>query len=175
VHRDINPTNLILTWTSLPGGPLPAGAVAQQAKANWGAHSPVVKILDLGLARANIPLEDGRSGSITQVGTLMGTPDFMSPEQARDPRQADTRSDLYSLGCTLYYVLSGVVPFPSGTKMEKVLRHQFEEARLIQQLRPDIPGPVSAIVRRLMAKRPEERHATPGELASALTAVIGRG
>jgi serine/threonine-protein kinase len=170
VHRDINPSNLMLTWTSLPGGP--ATGTEQQAKALWGTNNPLLKILDLGLAR--VPGEERQSGSITQFGVLMGTPDFMSPEQARDAHKADTRADLYSLGCTLYAILTCVAPFPGGTRMEKVIRHQSEVARPVEQLRPEVPSALGAVIRRLMNKRPEDRYQTPGELARALAPLVER-
>jgi serine/threonine-protein kinase len=165
VHRDVNPTNLMLTWTSPTSNPQPSVSAERHVKANWGAHNPLVKVLDMGLARVHSN-EDGKP--ITQFGILMGTPDFIAPEQARDARQADTRSDLYSLGCTLYFLLTGMVPFPGGTRMEKVLRHQSEVARPLEELRSGIPPAVSAVVRRLMAKRPEERYHTPAELVAVL-------
>jgi serine/threonine protein kinase len=162
----------MLTWTSLPGGP--ATGTERQAKALWGTNTPLLKILDMGLARMQGADEERVSGSITQMGALMGTPDFMAPEQARDAHKADTRSDLYSLGCTLYIVLTGVAPFPGGTQMEKVIRHQSEVARPVEQLRPDIPQAVAAIIRRLMSKRPEDRYQAPGELARVLAPLVER-
>jgi serine/threonine-protein kinase len=185
IHRDVKPANLLV---SRPGGaakghstllPRPYAQALQ-----WG----VVKILDMGLAR----LQDGedRSGGtmLTQIGSVMGTPDFISPEQARCSHTADIRSDLYGLGCTFYFLLTGQAPFPKGTLTEKLLKHQLEEpepleqvrkARLCERLMPG--GPVSlrddpallaavvGVVRRLMAKQPEDRHQTPAELADALT------
>jgi WD40 repeat protein len=105
---------------------------------------------------------------MTQTGCVMGTPDYMAPEQARDSHTADIRSDLYSLGCTLYYLLAGRVPFPGGTVTEKMLRHNMDEPTPLEQLRPDVPPAVAAVVRLLMAKRREDRYQTPAELAEAL-------
>jgi serine/threonine protein kinase len=99
----------------------------------------------------------------------MGTADYMAPEQARDSREADIRSDLYSLGCTFYYALTGQVPFPGGTAIEKMLHHQLDEPAPVEKFRPDLPGPLAAILRRMMAKRPEDRYQTPAELAAAVT------
>jgi WD40 repeat protein/tRNA A-37 threonylcarbamoyl transferase component Bud32 len=151
VHRDVKPSNLLLT-----AGP-----------------SPVVKVLDLGLARLQAAASE-ESTTLTQEGAVMGTPDYIAPEQARDSHTVDIRADLYSLGGTLYYLLTGRVPFPGGTLTEKLLKHQFDEPAPVERLRPDVPPEVAGVVRRLMAKRPEERYQTPAELAMALAAVGSR-
>jgi tRNA A-37 threonylcarbamoyl transferase component Bud32/nitrous oxidase accessory protein NosD len=144
IHRDIKPSNLLVVGAT-------------------------VKILDLGLARLHQAAEPADlSGRLTREGLVMGTPDFLAPEQALDPRKADIRADLYSLGCTFYYLLSAQVPFVGGTAMEKILRHQAEEPPPLARFRPDVPDDVQACVRRLMAKRPEKRYQTPAEVAGAL-------
>ena len=102
----------------------------------------------------------------------MGTPDFIAPEQAMDARKADIRSDLYSLGCTFYYLLTGKPPFPGGTKLDKLFRHQTEAPRPVEQLRSDVPPRVRALVHRLMSKRPNERVQTPDELALQLAELL---
>src|SRR5262249_60927841 len=76
--------------------------------------------------------------------------------------------DLYSLGCTLYYLLTGRVPYPGGTALEKLIRHNTAEPAPIEQLRPDVPSAVATIVRKLMAKRPEDRYQTPADVVAAL-------
>ena len=164
VHRDIKPANLLVQ------------------RGGTGRRSPncVVKILDFGLARLHERQPEDKPGSntiLTKQNTVLGTPDFLSPEQARDLHQADIRSDLYSLGCTFYYLLTGEVPFPGGSTLEKLVRHGTEEAVPVEKLRSDVPPPVAAIVRRLMAKKPAERFQTPAELAAALEpfAVEGPG
>jgi serine/threonine protein kinase/Leucine-rich repeat (LRR) protein len=154
VHRDIKPHNLMVV-NSRGGG-----------SSDPPMFAPHVKILDFGVAR--LLGEEGREHALTQTGTVVGTPDFIAPEQALNPRSADIRSDLYSLGCTLYYLLAGRAPYRAGSLAAVLLKHQLEEAEPIQNVRPDLPGPVAAIVRKLMAKRPEDRYATPSEAASAL-------
>jgi serine/threonine protein kinase len=163
VHRDIKPSNLLVTYTA--GGTL----------ANTPLTAHQVKILDLGVARLEDSSQAETVTSMTVMGCIVGTPDFMSPEQARDSHSADIRSDLYSLGCTLYYLLSGQVPFPGGTGTEKLLQHHMEEPRPLEQLRPDVPAAVAAVVRKLMAKRPEDRYQTPAEAAAALSAAFAGG
>lgn len=173
VHRDVNPSNLMLSWVSQPVGSLGSSGKEGQLRALWGSNTPLVKVLDMGLARVHLPGDEERpSGSQTQMGMLMGTPDFIAPEQARDPRQVDTRSDIYSLGCSFYYILAGALPFPGGTKMEKVFRHQLEQPRPLEELRPELPPPVLRVVRKMMVKRREERFQTPGEVAAALSAIF---
>jgi serine/threonine protein kinase len=98
----------------------------------------------------------------------MGTADYIAPEQARDSREADIRSDIYSLGCTFYFALAGQVPFPGGTAMEKLLRHQLNEPAPLEQFRPDLPPPLGAILRRMMAKQAADRFQTPAEVAAAI-------
>jgi serine/threonine-protein kinase len=105
---------------------------------------------------------------LTKENTVMGTPDFLSPEQARSLHKVDIRSDLYSLGCTFYFLLTGKVPFPGGTTLEKLIRHSTETPPPAEQLRPEFPAGVGAILNRLLEKDPRARYQTPGELAAAL-------
>jgi serine/threonine protein kinase len=155
VHRDIKPANLLV----------------QRASGSARDTQCIVKILDFGLARLhqrNPNDEPGTQTILTKANTVMGTPDFLSPEQARDLHKVDIRSDLYSLGCTFYYLLTGRLPFPGGTTLEKLVRHGTEEPTPVESLRPEVPAAMAAIVRRLMAKQPAERFQTPAELAAAL-------
>ena len=103
----------------------------------------------------------------------MGTPDFIAPEQIADPHKADVRADIYSLGCTFYFMLAGRPPFPDGAWEEKLVAHRKVEPKPIEQLRPDVPAGVSAILRRMMAKRPEDRYSVPAAVADALTPFSG--
>jgi serine/threonine-protein kinase len=160
VHRDVKPGNLLLQTEWLVG---PAG---QQVL------TPTVKISDFGLACLNEP--GGKSGGENdRRNVLMGTPDYVAPEQARDNSLADPRCDLYSLGCSFFHLLTGRVPFAGGHAREKVARQATEVPPAVEQLRPDVPPAVGAIVRRLMAKRPEERFATAGELIAVLAPFCG--
>jgi serine/threonine protein kinase len=164
VHRDIKPSNLLL---ATPPG---VGRISHASLDFEQLAGGMVKVLDLGLARLNEPLND-TNHTLTQAHAVLGTPDFIAPEQARDARSADIRSDLYSLGCTLYYLLTGQVPFNAPAAMEKLLQHYLEEAPRIETVRPEVPQAVGDIVRRLMAKNPAERYQTPAELAVALSVV----
>lgn len=146
VHRDIKPANLFLN-----------------------PKSGIVKVLDLGLARLpQRSVDDASAAGLTQTGAVMGTPNYMAPEQALNFHQVDIRSDVYSLGCTLYYLLAGQPPFPGGEMTEQLIKHQLQKPMPIELLRPEVPSGVAAIVRKLMAKRPEDRYQTPAEVAAAL-------
>jgi len=162
VHRDIKPANLLV----------------QRPSNNSPTAYCHVKILDFGLARLATTGPNGAPGGesiMAAENTVLGTPDFLSPEQARNLHSVDIRSDLYSLGCTLYYLLAGRVPFPGGTTLEKLVRHSTTEPPPIEQLRPDISPPVLAILRRLLAKKPEQRFQTPADLAATLAPFAVQG
>lgn len=147
VHRDIKPHNLLLTADGC------------------------IKVLDMGLARLTPAVSDGSStgaGTMTQEGAVMGTPDYIAPEQALDSHTVDIRADIYALGCTLYYLLAGRVPFPGGTLMEKLLKHRLSEPVPLSEFRRELAPEVAEIVARMMAKRPENRYQSPAEVAAAL-------
>jgi len=144
VHRDIKPSNIIIT---------PTGRA---------------KLVDMGLARR---FERGGEAGLTQSGMTLGTFDYISPEQATEPRQADIRSDIYSLGCTLYHMLAGQPPYPTGTALQKLLMHREKPPRNIQELNPEVPDRLAAIINRMLAKNPEDRYQTPDELLGELLSV----
>ena len=192
IHRDIKPANLLV---SRPDGQSGSRSSAQLARPLGAAYRwGVVKILDMGLARVLARPDGTASTMLTQVGSVMGTPDFIAPEQARNSHASDIRSDLYSLGCTLYYLLAGRPPFPHGTLTEKLLQHQLDEPEPVGRARRDrlraghpvaaeltrsrasldVPDEVAHLVSRLMAKRPEKRYQTPDELAAALAEMASR-
>lgn len=141
VHRDIKPSNALITAEGR------------------------VKLIDMGLARVQ---RVDPSADLTASGVTLGTFDYISPEQARDPRTADVRSDIYSLGCTLFYMLAGQPPFPEGTVLQKLLQHQGDEPPDVRQFRPELPEPVSRLVRRMMAKDPRRRFQAPRDLLAEL-------
>jgi serine/threonine protein kinase len=142
-HRDVKPSNFLL--------------------ARHG-RKVRVKLTDLGVARA-IRDEDYR---VTRAGTTVGTLDYLAPEQARDSALADVRSDIYSLGCTLYHMLAGQPPFPDGGLGERLFKHLQVEPPDVRQFNPDVPDSLWAVLRRMLAKRPDDRYQTPAELLDAL-------
>ncbi len=168
VHRDIKPANLLAT--NLAESPVPVGAAGGGgATRSSPPPAPILKVLDFGLARLHgTAITGGMDTILSKTGTLLGTIDYISPEQANSIHAVDIRSDLYSLGCTFYHLLAGRVPFPSTTPMEKLVKHFMEEATALEEVRPEVPPAVAAIIRRLMAKDKAQRFQTPGELASVL-------
>jgi tRNA A-37 threonylcarbamoyl transferase component Bud32 len=155
VHRDIKPGNLIAS--SLKGND----------------DDPVVKILDFGLARYESEHEN--STRLTQVGNLLGTVDYVAPEQAQNASTADIRADIYSLGCTLYYLLTGQPPFLGSSVVEKIGPRLTGEPPSVCAVRPEVPAGLDELLRKMMARRPGERFQTPLEAAEALQAFIEKG
>lgn len=141
IHRDIKPSNIILT------------------------NSGRIKVVDLGLARRET--EDSIA-DLTVAGTTLGTFDYLAPEQARDARAADIRSDIYSLGCSIYHMLAGCPPYPDGTAVQKMLDHQGKEPPDIRQKNKLVPKAMAEIVQRMMTTSPEDRYQVPGQLLADL-------
>ena len=141
VHRDIKPSNLMID------------------------EEGTVKLADMGLARS---LNEEESSSITRDGTTVGTVDYMSPEQARDSKAADGRSDLYSLGATWFHMLCGHPPFPEGDLLNKITAHAKNEPPDPRDINPDVPDAIAAIIFRMLEKRPEDRYQTPQDLIDDL-------
>ena len=142
VHRDIKPQNIMCT------------------------ASGQVKILDFGLAL--VYNDASNTSALTQGGGVMGTPDYIAPEQANDAHAADTRSDIYSLGCTLYFLLRGKPPFSEGSIVQKLMAHLEKEAPSLSDFRHDVPIGLMRVIHKSMSKRPEDRYQTPLEFQRAL-------
>jgi serine/threonine-protein kinase len=124
----------------------------------------------MGLALLHQPTELSESAaSLTRDNRVVGTADYMAPEQWMNAHKVDIRADLYSLGCTFYYLLTGEVPFPGAEPMEKMLKHHLDEPEALERRRPGIPARTAAAIRRLMAKKPENRFQEPAELIDALS------
>ena len=151
VHRDVKPANLMLTT----GG--------------------VVKVLDLGLARLRVGADAGATTSdLTRAGSIMGTPDYMAPEQAAgDSAVADGRADVYSLGCTLFHLLTGRPPFPGKTAREKIAAHLCQPPPRVDEIRPGLHPGLAGVVRRMMEKDPAARYPTAGAAGAALLPFCG--
>ena len=145
VHRDIKPANLI---------------IAREGK------KAVVKLLDFGLAK--VTSEGQADSGLTGEGQMLGTPDYIAPEQIRDAQSADIRADIYSLGCTFYYLLTGEPPFRGESLWDVYQAHFSMDAGPLNLVRPEVPVELAALVAKMMAKEPGRRFQTPGEVAQAL-------
>jgi serine/threonine protein kinase len=158
VHRDIKPANLMV----VPGGSPGPGDTTQRS---------TVKILDMSLARAlsDDSIDEGvEPADLTTEGTLLGTPDYMAPEQARDAHAVDIRVDIYSLGCVLYQLIAGQAPFPDSNIISQMIRHASEAPRPLKEFNPAVPDGLQQIVSWMMAKEPAKRYPTPERAAQAL-------
>jgi serine/threonine protein kinase len=150
VHRDIKPANLILS-----------------------TREGIIKLLDFGLARG--PREQTARGNQTRLGAIMGTPAYMAPEQATDASSVDIRADLYSLGCTLYFLLAGRPPFQKDSVMATMMAQVEEQVRPVTELRSEVSAELWSVMARMLAKSPKERYQTPKEVERALRPFVTPG
>jgi serine/threonine protein kinase len=143
IHRDIKPANLLVD------------------------QKGVVKVLDMGLARWE---QDDKTASLTiaHEENVLGTADYLPPEQAKDSHTVDKRADIYSLGCTLYFVLTGHAPFPEGTLPQRIQKHINQMPKSVYEDRPDAPPPLVDVCLRMMAKEPDARYQSAGEVSQVL-------
>ena len=165
VHRDLKPANLML----VPPPPSPGEPDTTQRA--------TVKILDIGLGRTPLGEEPAslEDSHLTGEAVLLGTPDYLAPEQARDPRGVDIRADIYSLGCVLYHALTGQPPFPDTNLLSQMVRHATETPRPLKELNPAVPDGLQQIVNWMIAKNPAERYPTPERAAQALQVFLTAG
>ncbi len=183
VHRDLKPAHLVLVGPASPSPPtpLPPGARGEResplAPGGRGVggegdqpettDQATVKMVGLELSRKLPAKED--------AGRLVGTPDYLAPEQARDTRAADIRADIYSLGCVLYQCLTGQPPFPDTNVANQLRRHANEPARPVKELNPAVPDGLQQIVNWMLAKDPAQRYPTPERAAQALQVFLAAG
>lgn len=175
VHRDIKPSNLMLAWAAKSG--LTASRTVNQETSSVplsqtapAGMTPAVKILDLGLALLH-DQQPSVGGELTGTSQIMGTVDYMAPEQGESSHAVDIRADIYALGCTLFKLLTGHAPY-SGKEydapLKKVLAHIRQPVPDVRARRPDVPAALAAVLQKMLAKSPAERFGTPAEVAAAL-------
>ncbi|MGH7172986.1 MAG: serine/threonine-protein kinase, partial [Gemmataceae bacterium] len=160
VHRDLKPSNMML--------------VGSTADSTLRA---TLKILDIGLGRTLFDETVGEPGdsALTTEGVLLGTPDYMAPEQARDPRHIDIRADIYSLGCVLYHLLAGQPPFPDTNIISQMIRHATEPPKPLKSFNPAVPDGLQQILNWMMAKDAAQRYPTPERAVQALQVFLAAG
>ncbi len=149
IHRDIKPANLLL------------------------GNDGIVKILDMGLARIETEGNAATQAELTGTGTIMGTVDYMAPEQGMSTKHADARADIYSLGCSLYYLLSGKATYDGETVAAKLVAHHTHPIPDLAKVQADVPPPLEAIFKKMVAKRIEDRYQTMSEVIADLEHLSG--
>jgi eukaryotic-like serine/threonine-protein kinase len=153
IHRDLKPANMMLT-----------------TKDDDTTLKATLKILDIGIGREK-PDEDDpatRDIHLTSEGTILGTPDYLAPEQARDARNADIRSDVYSLGCVFFHMLAGRAPFEEMNVMAQMVKHATEKPAPLAKIAKNVPPGLQTVFDKMTAKKPDERFQTPADAAEAL-------
>ncbi|MFO0849431.1 MAG: serine/threonine-protein kinase [Gemmataceae bacterium] len=163
VHRDLKPSNLMV----VPG---------DRRGPDTTLHG-TVKILDIGIGRElfDDKTPDTRDLELTREGAILGTPDYLAPEQARDARTADVRADIYSLGCVLFHAIAGRPPYPETTAMGQMVQHATTAPPPLAAVAPGVPAGLQAVFDKMTAKRPADRYATPADAATALAAFLPSG
>ncbi|MCI0683014.1 MAG: serine/threonine protein kinase [Gemmataceae bacterium] len=165
IHRDIKPSNLMVVSRQ-------SSVAKDDASPGLGTDHGLlttdccVKILDLGLAL--LAHQDDTESQLTTAGAVLGTPDYTAPEQSLSSHDADIRSDIYSLGCTFYFLLSGKPPFAGGSLTDKLIKHRDIDPIPIELLRPETPRALADVLRRMVEKRPADRFQAPADIARAL-------
>ncbi len=160
IHRDVKPSNLMVS-----PGPMTTSGVKT-------GKIPKIKILDMGLARVITPEGHDSEEGLTEAGVFLGTPDYVAPEQAEDSRQADHRSDIFSLGGALYFLLTAEVPFPGKTLVEKIRKALTEPSPSAAAKRKDVPPALDAVIRKMLARDPDDRYQSAGEVVQALDRIL---
>lgn len=162
IHRDMKPANIVL--------------VDPPGQSGDGATDRAVKVLDIGLGKevfeegTKSPVDD--PAQLTTDGMLIGTPDYISPEQARSARSVDIRADIYSLGCVLYHALTGQPPFPDKSVLNTVMRHATEPPKPLSEFLPEVPDGLQTVLNWMLAKDPGQRYPTPERAAQALQVLL---
>lgn len=159
IHRDLKPANLMLVVSGL------------RDRAADTTLNSTLKILDIGLGRAFFD-ENSAEADLTGENSVLGTPDYLAPEQARDAHSVDIRADIYSVGCVLYHMLAGHPPFPDTNVISQMVRHATEQPRPIQELNAAAPDGIQSVLDRMLAKNPAQRFRTPGQAAEALQSIV---
>ncbi len=142
IHRDVKPANLLIDSDGR------------------------IRLLDMGLAL--VAAQEDQSLTVAHNENVLGTADYLAPEQALNSHTVDHRADIYGLGCTLYYLLTGKPPFPDGTLAQRIAKHQTEMPTSIKKIRPDCPGEIEGICVKMIQKDPQYRYQTAGDVAEAL-------
>jgi serine/threonine protein kinase len=151
VHRDVKPSNLLVT-------------------ARPSDNRMQVKLLDVGLAR--FVSEAEQDGGLTRDGQIVGTGDYMAPEQVAQARLADIRADIYGLGATLFQLITGTVPLAGGTLLQTYIKRMQTDPPPLSTLVPNIPRGLDAVVAKMLKRAPQDRYQTPDEVAADLAAIL---
>ncbi len=195
IHRDIKPANLLLASPPVSKGGQggAGGAIAERGMRNAEGNEvetvervgqssddldpnhPTIKILDMGLARLTDAGTGDAAEGLTQTGNIMGTVDYMSPEQALDTKQADAQSDIYSLGCTLFYLLTGQATYSGDTVMKKLLAHREQQIPSLSAVRRDVPATLPSVFEKMVAKRMHDRYETMADVIRDLEGCLAGG
>ena len=169
IHRDVKPGNLLVT--QVEAGSATGSAIYAGQSFPYG----LIKVLDLGLARFDEAVDEPEDPlTMAGQGGIRGSADYLSPEQAVDFHTADIRADIYSLGCTFFFLLTGKPPFDGGSLAQKLMKHQRSAPPAIESLRRNVPRRLPPIIYKMMAKDPNDRYQTPGEVAAAIANVSQR-